>query len=73
MSLRLLLDEDTQAKLLASLLRANQHTVITANDAKLMGKSDADVLAYARRNDYVVVTRNCEDFRELHQLNTSHS
>lgn len=72
MSLRLLLDEDSQAKYLVNLLRAAEHDVITANEAQIVGFPDREVLAYARQNNCVLLTRNCDDFQELHQRQPNH-
>lgn len=70
--MRLLLDEDMQAKVLVRLLRDKGLDVETAFDAGLAGKSDADVLDYARATFRVVLTRNARDFEALHQLNRHH-
>ena len=72
MSLKLLLDEDSQAKYLVNLLRGSGHDVITANDAGLGGLLDSVVLEYARQQKRVILTRNCDDFLELHQFNPFH-
>lgn len=62
MSLRLLLDEDSQDKLLVSKLKAAGHDVLTAHEAVLSGKPDSEVLAFAVQKKRVVLTRNCNDF-----------
>ncbi len=67
MSLRLLLDEDTQAKRLTRLLREAGHDVQTATEADLIHKPDAQVLAHARREERLLMTRNCGDFSSLHR------
>ncbi len=67
MSLRLLLDEDTQAKRLTRLLREAGHEVQTATEAGLIHKPDAQVLAQAARDARLVMTRNCDDFSALHR------
>ncbi len=73
MSLQLLLDEDSQAKYLVNLLRTAGHDVVTVNDVGLMGRSDSFVLEYARQQGRVLLTRNCDDFEEIHQINPVHS
>ena len=73
MSLKLLIDEDTQDKLLVRLLRNAGHDVITVNEAGLMGQTDPIVLDYARANSRLLLTYNCDDFEELHQVNSLHS
>ena len=73
MSLNLLLDEDSQAKHLVNLLRGVGHDVITVNDAGLGGLPDNVVFEYARQHKRVIITRNCDDFLELHQVNQIHA
>ena len=72
MSLHLLIDEDSQAKSLVSLLKKAGHDVITANEASLAGKIDSLVLDYARGENRVLLTHNCDDFKALHQENPHH-
>lgn len=72
MSLRLLLDEDSQAKYLVSLLRSAGHDVITVNEAGLKGQVDSEVLNYAIQKRRSLLTRNCNDFQELHEINPNH-
>ena len=72
MSLRLLIDEDIQAKPLVSLLRKSGHDVETANEAGLSGKEDFLVLDYARVKNRILLTQNCDDFEALHRANSEH-
>lgn len=37
-----------------------------------MNCPDASVLDFARQNERVLLTRNCNDFQELHQSNSAH-
>ncbi|TAG95275.1 MAG: hypothetical protein EAZ09_08700 [Oscillatoriales cyanobacterium] len=69
----MLLDEDSQAKYLVNLLQAAGHDVATVNTLDLMNRPDSVVLQAARENERVVLTRNCDDFQELHQANPEHS
>lgn len=73
MSFNLLIDEDSLAKYLVNLLKKAGHNVITVQDVNLMGKPDSVVLDYARENKRVLLTRNCDDFLNLHQINSTHS
>ena len=57
MSLRLLLDEDSQAKKLVNLLRQAGHDILTVNQTGLMGKPDSMVLDRARQEDRILLTR----------------
>lgn len=72
MSLSLLPDEDTQAKQLIQLLREAKHDVRTVSEAGLTDQSDSAVLAYARQERRIILTRNCSDFQALHTANPSH-
>lgn len=73
MSLRLLVDEDTQSRRLVALLRQAGHDVLTANEAGLRGNADATVLEHARSEGRLVLTRNVGDFRELHEAGAPHA
>ncbi len=72
MSLSLLLDEDSQAKVLVKLLKESGNDVLTVNEAAIAGSPDEQVLDYARQTDRVLLTRNCSDFQELHRINSVH-
>ena len=69
----MLLDEDSQAKYLVNLLQAAGHDVATVSKLDLMNHPDSVVLDAARENERVLLTRNCDDFQELHQANPEHS
>jgi predicted nuclease of predicted toxin-antitoxin system len=73
LSLKLLIDEDAQDKLLVKLLRQSGHDVITVNEAGLSGQPDPIVLQSAKTNNRVLLTYNCDDFETLHQTNPIHS
>ncbi len=72
MSLRLLVDEDTQARPLVNLLRQAGHDVLTIQEASRNGATDAQVLALARSENRCLLTHNCDDFRALHQNDSQH-
>ena len=72
MSLTLLLDEDSQAKYLINLLQAAGHDILTVNVLGIAGISDAKVLDYCRQLNRILLTRNCNDFHVLHQINSLH-
>ncbi len=72
MTLRMLLDEDSQAKYLVNLLKAAGYDVLTGNEACLTKRLDLFVLNYAIADRRVLLTRNCADFLELHRLNPVH-
>jgi predicted nuclease of predicted toxin-antitoxin system len=73
LSLRLLVDEDTQAHLLVEMLRADGHNVLTVSEASLTAKPDRTVLNFARSQQRVLLTRNCNDFFILHEADPAHS
>ena len=73
MSLRLLIDEDSQSKRLVSVLRKAGHKVLTINEIGLAGSSDDVVLDYAREENRILLTHNCNDFKDLHKINPNHS
>jgi predicted nuclease of predicted toxin-antitoxin system len=56
LSLKLLIDEDAQDKVLVKLLRQAGHEVITVNQAGLMSQPDFIVLDYARNADRILLT-----------------
>lgn len=72
MSLKLLIDEDSQAKVLIKMLRQAGHDVITVNEVGLIGQPDPVVLNYARENNRILLTHNCQDFQALHKANPLH-
>jgi predicted nuclease of predicted toxin-antitoxin system len=72
LSLRLLLDEDSQSKRLVSVLRKGGHEVLTINEITLAGSSDDVVLNYARAKNWILLTHNCDDFEDLHKINPNH-
>ena len=75
MSLRLYLDESAYSKRLANLLRGEpwRHEVETPVEADLIGASDPEVLAYARRRRLILITKNPLDFALLHEADQAHS
>jgi predicted nuclease of predicted toxin-antitoxin system len=73
LSLELLIDEDSQDRLLVKLLRQANHDVITVNEAELMGQPDSVVLNYAKKSNRILLTYNCDDFEALHEANSTHS
>src|SRR5262245_51876304 len=62
------LDDDTAAVLLVRLLRRAGHDVMTPADAGLLGNDDPVHLTHAIRMSRVFVSKNYEDFEELHDL-----
>lgn len=71
--MRLLIDEDAQAKWLVNLLRQAEHDVETVSEAGLSGREDAAVLDYTRQTYRLLLTYNCDDFKILHDQQVSHA
>ena len=72
MSLALLIDEDTLAKVLVKMLKEAGHDVLTVNEVGLSGEPDQVVFNYARKHQRILLTRNCRDFEVLHLQNSVH-
>ena len=70
--MRLLVDEDSQAKTLVRLLREAKHDVVTAEQAGLNALDDREVLTRAVSEGRAILTRNCADFLSLHGQNSDH-
>ena len=66
--MKIYLDDNLTGRTLAALLMNAGHTVVQPTAAGLAGASDARHLEYAIRNGLAVLTRDRDDFRELHQL-----
>jgi hypothetical protein len=66
--MRIYLDEDLASGLLAKLLQKAGHDVATPTGAGTLGRSDAVQLACAIRERRACLSRNYEDFEELHLL-----
>lgn len=71
--MRLLVDEDTQAKTLVRLLVEAGHDVLTVEAVGMNGQPDALVLERAAREARTLLTRNCGDFLALHAANPAHA
>lgn len=72
MSQRLIIDEDSQDKVLVRLLREAGHDVVTVNEAGLMSQPDSKVFHHAVDKNRIILTLNCRDFKTLHQSNSNH-
>jgi predicted nuclease of predicted toxin-antitoxin system len=73
LSLRILVDEDTQARRLIEMLRADGHDVLTIGEAGVTGIPDASVMELAKVQQRILLTRNCDDFLPIHEANPEHS
>ncbi len=73
MSQKIYLDDCAYAKELVRLLEAAGHQVTTPRHAGTTGRQDEVHLRYAIDNNLILVTKNPDDFLELHQNNSQHA
>ena len=66
--MRLYLDDDTASALLTRLLRNAGHDVAIPSGVGLAGQADPIHLTWAVRDSRTLMSRNYEDFEELHLL-----
>ncbi len=66
--MRLYLDDDSAESLLVALLQQAGHDVQIPADAGMTGEFDSIHLAHAVREDRVLLSRNHNDFKSLHDL-----
>jgi len=66
--MRIYLDDNTTDPVLVAELRKRGHEVVLPSDASLSGASDARHLVYAIHGDLVFLTRDYDDFTDLHDV-----
>lgn len=66
--MNLYLDEDTADRRLVARLSNAGHRVVTPTDVQLSGASDARHLIYTIQHSLVLITRNHDDFFDLHEV-----
>ena len=66
--MNLCLDDDTADRRLISLLRNAGHRVTVPGDVDLIGTTDARHIIHAIREQQVLITRNHDDFLDLHEV-----
>ena len=66
--MRFLIDENMSSTVLASRLRAQGHHPVMAGDVGLLSMTDPRVFIYSIVQDLPVLTRDAEDFEDLHAL-----
>ena len=66
--MRFLIDENMSNFRLASRLRRQGHDPVLAGDVGLLSMTDPRVLIYSITRDLPVLTRDAEDFEDLHDL-----
>lgn len=72
-SLKLYLDDCAYSRRLRQMLLKADHQVVTPFEATTAGADDLIHFEYARQNKWIIVTKDPEDFEELHQDNKNHS
>jgi predicted nuclease of predicted toxin-antitoxin system len=66
--MRFLIDENLSSLRLASRLQAQRHDPVLAGDVGLLSVTDPRVLIFAITQALPVLTRDSEDFEDLHDL-----
>lgn len=66
--MNLYLDDDTAERRLVALCTHAGHRVVRPADVQLVGASDAQHVIHAIRHALVLVTRNHDDFLDLHEV-----
>jgi predicted nuclease of predicted toxin-antitoxin system len=66
--MKFLIDENLSSPRLASRLRAQGHDPVLARDVGLLSVSDARVLIFSIVQALPVLTRDSDDFEDLHDL-----
>ena len=66
--MNLCIDEDTSSEILIRQLRQAGHDVLTAADANAIGEMDAPQLTRAISSSRAFLSKNHDDFRDLHLL-----
>jgi predicted nuclease of predicted toxin-antitoxin system len=70
--LRILVDEDSQARSQLNILRGDGHDVVAVGELDKNGTSDPEVFELAQSLERVLLTHNTEDFHELHRERPGH-
>ena len=66
--MKLYLDDDSVHRQLVAMLRKAGHWVVIPADVGMVGRADPRHLPYAARQHLVLLTRNFDDFKDLHHL-----
>jgi predicted nuclease of predicted toxin-antitoxin system len=66
--MRFLIDENMSSPVLATRLQAQRHDPVLARDVGMLSVADARVLTFAITQALPVLTRDSEDFEDLHDL-----
>ena len=66
--MNLYLDDDSADRRLATMLSDAGHSVVVPTEVQLTGAPDAKHLIYAMRQSLILLTRNHDDFLDLHEV-----
>ena len=70
--MRILVDEDSQARAQLNILRGDGHDVVAVGELGKNGTPDREVFDLAQSLERVLLTHNAEDFHELHRERPGH-
>ena len=70
--MRILADEDSQARAQLNILRSDGHDVVAIGELEKNGTPDEEVFDLAQSLERVLLTHNTEDFHELHLERPGH-
>jgi predicted nuclease of predicted toxin-antitoxin system len=70
--LKILVDEDSQARAQLKILRGDGHDVVAIGELDKNGTPDPEVFDLAQMLERVLLTHNTDDFLELHRERPSH-
>jgi predicted nuclease of predicted toxin-antitoxin system len=70
--LRILVDEDSQARSQLNVLRGDGHDVVAVGELDKNGTPDSEVFELAQLLERMLLTHNTEDFHELHRERPEH-
>ena len=70
--MRILVDEDSQARSQLNILRGDGHDVVAIGELEKNGTPDEEVFDLAQSLERVLLTHNTEDFHKVHRERPGH-
>ncbi len=70
--MKILVDEDSQARAQLNLLRTDEHDVVAIGELNKNGAPDIEVFDLAQSLERIILTHNAEDFYVLHRERPGH-
>lgn len=70
--MRILVDEDSQARVQLNILRGDGHDVVAVGELGKNGTTDPEMFDLAQSLERVLLTHNSEAFHELHRERPGH-